>query len=628
MAADQVASAPAPEGPAFRLDIEKLHSLPSEQQDLYLLTFTSDLARHVSTLSSEAASAQQADVKKQLLEIVNLASPAPTRVIRNDLGACYAGIFAKGNRKLLYESINDLVGILNGGKEKDVKAKHAATHCLGALMEAAGDSAVSLSSNACASILKVLKAAPSHVGLRAAVYKALGRVVVGIGGSIDEVTAKEIWKSARSTAGGDKAFICQASACWCLEQLVKRTQFYDNSNDFEKLQAALWKARDSPSKHVRHAAASCLCVALVKSFSESSDNRAVPKLKKPQKAKKQAKGDEEDDDPIERTASPALQKPVTALSYGFLDILKLLSVQYLRSSTSNRTRATIVVCYKRILTSLGEGVLEKHYSTLVRHCVDDLLGHASLLNNRYRMLITRKYVQIILERVVAGMLGETARVNAARFLINDILKDYPATLKERSEPTKQALTGALSALNNLVERLGAAFQPLAESSREALLQVLQHPSYTVQIYAARCLRAFVGACPVQLLPTITLCLNSVSREVGHLSTARQSPRRCVGFANGLAALLAASSRNPLYGSIDVYVRVLDEANKLLKSSGTSNLKISSTQLQVAWVMIGGLMSLGPNFVKMHLSQLLLLWKNALPPPPPKDELTRLSLIHI
>src|SRR3954454_22090196 len=89
------------------LDIPKLHALPSEQQDLYLLTFTSDLARHVDSLDGDGASAHQIYLKKEIFQIINLASPAPTRVIRNNLGRAIGGIFEKGDRKLLFESINE-----------------------------------------------------------------------------------------------------------------------------------------------------------------------------------------------------------------------------------------------------------------------------------------------------------------------------------------------------------------------------------------------------------------------------------------------------------------------------------------------------------------------------------------
>ena len=616
----------------FQLEITKLQSLPPEQQDLYLLTFTADLAEHVDALSPEDTSAEQASIKKELLQIVNLSQPAPARVIRNNLGRCFVGIFGRGNRKLLYEAINDLITIVNANpKEKDVRTKHAAVSCLGAVFEAAADSAMSLSPLACTAALKLLKGATTETGLRGAIFKALGRIVKGIGTAIDEDIGRSIFKHARKAAETDKSLLVQQNACACLEQLLRNTPYFDNSNDFEKLQSALWKAMDSHCIPVRHAAASCLASELVKSFSESPNKDAVPKIRKPRKSKKAARGEDLDDGEFEgRASSPAPEKPATALSYSFLEMLRILSTHYVRPTTTNRARAGLAVTYIKCLKALGEGIVEQKYDVLARHLFQDILSHPiSTYGNKYRLLISRKFVRVILDKVVARMLGETAQLNAARFLLNDIIRDYPQTVKERSEPSKQTLVGALSALTSLMRSLDAAVGVgIADTCREGLLQVLQHPSFTVQVHAARALRAFVLACPQQLLPTVTICMNSVSRELGQLSnpsasnaalnqTSRPSPRRCVGYAHGLAAILGTSSQHPLYGSLDVYARVLQQATGLLKSSGTSSdLRVSACQVQVAWIMIGGLMSLGPNFVKIHLNQLMLLWKNALPRPPP------------
>ncbi|OCL07186.1 HEAT repeat protein-like protein [Glonium stellatum] len=613
------------------LDIPKLHSLPSEQQDLYLLTFTSDLARHVCSLDADGASAHQIYVKKELFQIINLSSPAPTRVIRNNLGRSFAGIFEKGDRKLLFESINELVAILNvtGKTDKDVRTKHAAAHCLGAIFEAAGDSAISLSTLASTTLLRLLKLAQSHAGFRASIFKALGRIFKGVGGSADEVTARDTWKQARSVASSDKSFLAQAGACWCLEQVVQRTPYFDNSNDFEKLQNAMWKTIDSGSATVRHAAAGCLSAVLVKSYSDSAVRESLSKSKKPKKPNKKHSQVEGDEDVVERPASPAPQKSDTQFVFGILDLFKQLSIHYCRPATSNRARVGITVCYIKTLRGLGENIVERKYGDIARHLFNDLLSYPSIINNRYRLLSTRKYVRVILEHVIGrDMLGETGQLNAAKFLANDILKDYPQALKERPEPSKQALTGALSALASLMTSLGSAINTIAETCREGLLQVLQHPSYTVQVYASSCLRSFVLACPQQLLPSVTICMNSVNRELGLLAGPRQSPRKCVGLANGLSAVLSTSTVQPLYGSVDVNSRVLSQATTLLKSSGSSDLRISSTQIQVAWILIGGLMTLGPNFVKIHLSQLLLLWKNALPKPLNKDNMVQRNVLEL
>lgn len=613
------------------LDITKLHALPSEQQELYLLTFTANLARHSASLDADGASAHQIYIKKESFKVINLATPAPTRVVRSNIGRALADVFHKGDRKLLFESINELVSILSTGKgDKELKAKHAAAHCLGAVMEAAGDSAIGPSGLATMTLLRQLKgAAQAHTGFRATVFRALGRVAKGVSRLLDEPVARDVWKQARTAASGDKSAAVQVAACWCLEQLVRSTRYFDNSNDFEKMQSVIWKAIDNVSPSVRHAAASALATALVKSYSESPVVDAVPKIKKPKKSKRQSMVQDADDEIAERPGSPAPTKPVTQLAFALPDLLKQLSTQYCKTATSNRARTGIAVCYMKIMKSLPKSVIENKYGDIANSLFNDVLSAAPIVNNRYRQLISRRFVRLILEDVVGRqVLGETAQLNAAKFLLNDILKDYPPALKERPEPSKQTLVGALTALTSLMRNLGSATNSIAELSRESLLGVLQHPSYSVQIHASSCLRAFVLACPQQLIPAVTICMNSVNRELGQLSGPRPSPRKCVGFANGLSAVLSTSSAQPLYGSVDVNSRVLQQATTLLKSSSSSDIRISSTQIQVAWILIGGLMTLGPNFVKIHLSQLLLLWKNALPKPLNKDSMTSRNLLDL
>jgi hypothetical protein len=93
-------------------------------------------------------------------------------------------------------------------------------------------------------------------------------------------------------------------------------------------------------------------------------------------------------------------------------------------------------------------------------------------------------------------------------------------------------------------------------------------------------------------------------------------------------VLSTSTSQPLHGSVDVNSRVLSQATTLLKSAGNSDVRVSATQVQVAWILIGGLMTLGPNFVKIHLSQLLLLWKNALPKPLNKDNMVQRNVFEL
>lgn len=611
------------------LDLPKLQSLPAEQQDLFLLKFVSTFSKHVLSLTADDCTAQQFYLKREVFQIISLTTPAPTRVIRNQLGKCLAHIFDKGDRKLLYETINDLVGIISSGKSKgesEIRAKHAAVCCLGDVFATAGDSAITLHALACTTLVKLLKAQVNNAGLRAAVFTSLGKIISMMEQSMDESIARDIWKQGRNFASTDKGSLVVVAACRCLRSLMRHTLYFKNSSDFDKIQTTMFKTFEYSSSHARHAAADCLAEAVVKGYSESATGESLQNITKKSKAKankRQSMGPgalQDDDDMPSRPGSPAPGgRKNQELTLSLTDVLKVLSNHYGRMATSNRARAAIGICYATVLQRLGEKTVEVNYIRIVENLTLDLLGNSNISNNRYRLLISRRIVDTILQEVVGKkILGETGQSHAAKVLVNEILKNYPQALKERPEPTKNTLIAAMGALGSLMTSLGSAANNFAESCRDGLLQVLQHPSYTVQVYTSACMKTFVLACPQQLLPCLSVCMNSLSRELGLLSTGRNSPRRCIGFAHGLAATLSASPSRPLYGSVDINSRVLTMATNLLKSSSKLELRIASTQIQVAWTLIGGLMSLGPNFVKIHLSQLLLLWKNALPKPLAKD----------
>ena len=96
------------------------------------------------------------------------------------------------------------------------------------------------------------------------------------------------------------------------------------------------------------------------------------------------------------------------------------------------------------------------------------------------------------------------------------------------------------------------------------------------------------------------------------------PLRALGHGYGLAALVSVIPQRPLYVSYDVSAKVLDMATQLLKRAAEHDLKIGGIEVEIAWTLIASLMSLGPNFVRPHLPQLLVLWRNALPKPTNKD----------
>ncbi|KAI9831955.1 MAG: hypothetical protein M1826_002683 [Phylliscum demangeonii] len=554
--------------PLSELDVPKLHALPSEQQDLCLLSFSASLAHEIESAPEDGLSARQATYKKEILKILSLSSPPPTRAIRRNLGRSFAGLFNRGDRKLLYESTNELLAVINSGKaEKTLITKHAALHCLGRAYEVAGDGVVALSGHACMSVIRLHKAAQNDAGLRSSVFRALGSIFGRIGTSVDEAWARDTWRLGRGAASTDKSHRVQRSALCCLEQLAAATPFFNNASDFDSLKSTVFKAFESPAPKVRHAGASGLATVLIKSFTTETSTKSGAKAKRTKKTSRMEAAEPDGDDAVEVPGSTSAKKAPVYLKLSLPEILKHLSTQYVRTSTSNRGRAGLAICYIRVLKGIGQEIVDTQYMTIVDHLLTDLLSQPSVVNNRYRLLMTRKFVRVILEDVVGqDILGETAQLGAAKTLVNDVLKNYPPVIKERAEPTKYAITGALSALASLLRSLA----------------VLRKAAETVSFK----------------------------------------------YCNILATQFKYQPHTPIYGSMELNMGVSALANELLKTSGESELRTAATQIQVAWILLGSLMTFGPSFVKPMLPQLIFLWRNALPKPAPKESMGRTSSLEL
>ena len=156
---------------------------------------------------------------------------------------------------------------------------------------------------------------------------------------------------------------------------------------------------------------------------------------------------------------------------------------------------------------------------------------------------------------------------------------------------------------------------------DPLVTLLSHPNHTTRISAAWALQCFCYATPLRLPKIILIVVEKLQRDLTLLSspTAPSDAHfRALGYAYGLGGLLSIIPDRPLYVSYDISAKVLDMAIQVLKRAGEHDLQVAAVEVEVSWTLIASLMTLGPNFVQTYLSQLLVLWRNALPKPTSKD----------
>jgi HEAT repeat-containing protein 5 len=160
----------------------------------------------------------------------------------------------------------------------------------------------------------------------------------------------------------------------------------------------------------------------------------------------------------------------------------------------------------------------------------------------------------------------------------------------------------------------------------------------VRIHTAWALRIFCFSAPLRLPKIVINAVELLQRDINLLATQSQTQPsdltcRTLGHAYGLAALVTVIPEKPFYVSYDISAKVLDMAITLLKRTGEHTVAQAGVEVETAWTCIAALMTLGPNFVRAHLPQLLVLWRNALPKPPSKDNSARTAaewgfLLHV
>lgn len=145
---------------------------------------------------------------------------------------------------------------------------------------------------------------------------------------------------------------------------------------------------------------------------------------------------------------------------------------------------------------------------------------------------------------------------------------------------------------------------------------MSHPSRAVQTATAWCLRCLCISLPTNLAKLIQTLNAKLSTDLGTLNNNganfQDVATRSYGLAYAVGGLITVISVHPLYVSFEMSARIFSMAAQLIKNGASKELRVGATQIQIAWILIGSLMCLGPNFVKMHLPQLQLMWKNALP----------------
>lgn len=384
-------------------------------------------------------------------------------------------------------------------------------------------------------------------------------------------------------------------------------------SDVETILNICVKSLDSADQLTRHNLAHLVGCLLASTQVE----RTVPVPEPAQKLKKDHENADDDN-----TNSPHATAEVKKALLNPIEMLLHLSNHFNKPHQSRKIRVGIFDFYAALFTQLGAGWVETNFSLVVGHLMNEIVALHRNSTTRYETLSVRALVGILMRDLIGvRMLSEQGQIGAIQELANNYLKRWPAMMPGQVAPSSPVLVMALREVAGLLQQLGNAPPPVQDALSEPLVTILAHPNYTVRVTASWALRCFCYSTPLRLPKTILVLMERLQRDLTLINTpssTREASQRALGHAYGLAALVSAIPERPLYVSYDVSAKVLDMATQLLKRASDHDLKVAGIEVEVAWMLIASLMSLGPNFVRPHLPQLLVLWRNALPKPTSKD----------
>jgi len=439
------------------------------------------------------------------------------------------------------------------------------------------------------------------------------------------------------TALTDKSWAVQRAATQVLIALHSSPDpIALTTSEIEQVLAQSVKALDSVDRFTRQAHARLTAHLLSESQVEGRKDLSstMHSDSRQQKTKHDSDPADADDPPSANAASEQKSKPLLTPN----EMLAYLSKEINKPNASRKTRIAIFEVYAALFVALGPDWLESNLSIVLQHLVADIVTHprltpptlvtsasaasstaaSALLGNtaRYERLLIRHLVSLLLRDLVElRMLSEQGHISAITDWASNHLKRWPAMMPGQAEPKESALVLALRQVGGLLVLLGNAPGIVQSALSDPLVTLLSHPSHSVRINAAWALRCFCASTPLRLAKIILALTDKLSTHLSALtnpSSSQDTPQRVLGSAYGLAALVSLIPHRPWYVSYDVPTKIMDLAVVLLKKSGEHQVDVAGVEVEVAWRLMSGCMSLGKGFLRGYLPQLLVLWRNALP----------------
>jgi HEAT repeat-containing protein 5 len=292
------------------------------------------------------------------------------------------------------------------------------------------------------------------------------------------------------------------------------------------------------------------------------------------------------------------------------DLVFLLPKLYMSEFTSfgmsakpitKEIKIAIIESFACLFRKLGVAFMEGNYPVICKMLIE-FAAHPKHTDKT----LGCEMAGYILRETIGKVLSETGQLLAIKELAL-YLKRWPA-VKGSETISDASLVVVLEETSALLYELGPAAVAAQDEIVTPLLKLTIHPTIAVKLSTAQCLRSLSLALPHLINKLMSKLVVGIQKDMNSLSP--ETAERFVGYSFQLSAVIRTIPLRSLFASYDDAAQIFSLSTQMLRAQfSAKDFRIMTCQAQVAWTLIGSLMSLGHNFVKVHISQLLLIWKN-------------------
>ncbi|KAF8597460.1 hypothetical protein BDV93DRAFT_527407 [Ceratobasidium sp. AG-I] len=182
--------------------------LAADNGEIYLLQWLCSVEKSLAGLSTDTLKSVQPATEATLLKCITapVPFPIPGRPIRALVARCFLAIYARGETRTLYDTVQACLKIAGDTKPTERDTRLSALYCVGEIMAVHGSQLMSFMMEITLIAIRTVKSSNNSILLRTHALRAVSLSVSAAGKAITENTVKDLVKQLRATLA-DKSML-------------------------------------------------------------------------------------------------------------------------------------------------------------------------------------------------------------------------------------------------------------------------------------------------------------------------------------------------------------------------------------------------------------------------------------